>query len=113
MSCKWANLTAANQAKQMMSFQNQSTILIYYIRTSAINNTPVTQPWFICTMNDEMTAIISGKICSNVNHILLFTENILRTTDHNGFPVVVSHESQYLVGFVLRRDLTIAISEYN
>ncbi|ELU04325.1 hypothetical protein CAPTEDRAFT_175229 [Capitella teleta] len=36
-------------------------------------------------------------------------EMVLRDTDHNGFPVVVSHESQYLVGFVLRRDLSIAV----
>lgn len=37
-------------------------------------------------------------------------ECILRETEHNGFPVVVSRESQYLVGFVLRRDLNIAIT---
>merc|ERR1719361_2681135 len=37
-------------------------------------------------------------------------EEILDQTDHNGFPVVVSMESQYLVGFVLRRDLLLAIS---
>ena len=36
-------------------------------------------------------------------------EEILQKTDHNGFPVVVSIESQYLVGFVLRRDLKLAI----
>lgn len=36
-------------------------------------------------------------------------ESILRDTEHNGFPVVVSRESQYLVGFVLRRDLLLAI----
>lgn len=36
-------------------------------------------------------------------------EEILQRTDHNGFPVVVSVESQYLVGFVLRRDLKLAI----
>lgn len=36
-------------------------------------------------------------------------ENLLRETDHNGFPVIVSHESPFLVGFVLRRDLIIAI----
>ncbi len=34
---------------------------------------------------------------------------VLRDTDHNGFPVVVSKESQYLVGFVLRRDLNLAL----
>ncbi|KAF8785364.1 H(+)/Cl(-) exchange transporter 3 like protein [Argiope bruennichi] len=37
-------------------------------------------------------------------------ETLLSTTDHNGFPVVVSTESQYLVGFVLRRDLSLAIA---
>ena len=37
----------------------------------------------------------------------------MRETDHNGFPVIVSAESQYLVGFVLRRDLSIAISKYD
>ncbi|XP_014783628.1 H(+)/Cl(-) exchange transporter 5 isoform X2 [Octopus bimaculoides] len=37
-------------------------------------------------------------------------ECVLRETEHNGFPVVVSRESQYLVGFVLRRDLNIAIT---
>ena len=36
-------------------------------------------------------------------------EQILAETDHNGFPVIVSTESQYLVGFVLRRDLNLAI----
>ena len=36
-------------------------------------------------------------------------EDILQRTEHNGFPVVVSIESQYLVGFVLKRDLTLAI----
>ncbi|XP_059157860.1 H(+)/Cl(-) exchange transporter 4-like isoform X2 [Physella acuta] len=38
------------------------------------------------------------------------TESLLRNTEHNGFPVVVSKESQYLVGFVLRRDLNLAIA---
>jgi len=37
-------------------------------------------------------------------------EQLLRETDHNGFPVVVSTESQYLVGFVTRRDLNLALS---
>jgi chloride channel 3/4/5 len=36
-------------------------------------------------------------------------EQILDQSDHNGFPVIVSTESQYLVGFVLRRDLNLAI----
>jgi predicted transcriptional regulator len=34
---------------------------------------------------------------------------LLKETEHNGFPVVVSRESQYLVGFVPRRDLNLAI----
>ena len=36
-------------------------------------------------------------------------ESLLKETDHNGFPVVVSRESQFLVGFVLRRDLSLAV----
>merc|ERR1711892_923424 len=35
-------------------------------------------------------------------------QQIMKSTDHNGFPVVVSRESQYHVGFVLRRDLLLA-----
>lgn len=38
-------------------------------------------------------------------------ETLLKETEHNGFPVVVSMESQYLVGFVLRRDLNLAIGK--
>ena len=38
-------------------------------------------------------------------------ESMLKETEHNGFPVVVSKESQYLVGFVLRRDLNLALGE--
>lgn len=37
-------------------------------------------------------------------------ECLLKTTDHNGFPVIVSTESQYLVGFVLRKDLSLALA---
>lgn len=36
---------------------------------------------------------------------------LLKDTEHNGYPVVVSKESQYLVGFVLRRDLNLAIGK--
>ena len=39
-------------------------------------------------------------------------QQLLKETEHNGFPVVVSRESQYLVGFVLRRDLSLAIGNY-
>lgn len=34
---------------------------------------------------------------------------IISETSYNGFPVIVSKESQRLVGFALRRDITIAI----
>ncbi|XP_052283214.1 H(+)/Cl(-) exchange transporter 4-like isoform X2 [Dreissena polymorpha] len=37
-------------------------------------------------------------------------EMLLKDTEHNGFPVVVSMDSQYLVGFVTRRDLKLAIA---
>lgn len=37
-------------------------------------------------------------------------EQMLQETDHKGFPVVVSKQSQYLVGFVLRRDLNLALA---
>ncbi|KAJ7420075.1 H(+)/Cl(-) exchange transporter 3 [Willisornis vidua] len=36
-------------------------------------------------------------------------ENLINETSYNGFPVIMSKESQRLVGFALRRDLTIAI----
>ncbi|RWS27196.1 H(+)/Cl(-) exchange transporter 3-like isoform X1 [Leptotrombidium deliense] len=35
---------------------------------------------------------------------------LLKASSHNGYPVIVSKESQYLVGFVLRKDLSIALS---
>ncbi|XP_026276158.1 H(+)/Cl(-) exchange transporter 5 isoform X2 [Frankliniella occidentalis] len=38
-------------------------------------------------------------------------ETLMKETEHNGFPVVVSRESQYLVGFVLRRDLNLALAQ--
>lgn len=37
-------------------------------------------------------------------------DNLLRNTNYNGYPVVVSQESQYLVGFVTRRDLQTALN---
>uniref|UniRef100_A0A4W4E5S9 Chloride channel protein n=1 Tax=Electrophorus electricus TaxID=8005 RepID=A0A4W4E5S9_ELEEL len=36
-------------------------------------------------------------------------ETLIKETDYNGFPVVVSRESERLIGFVQRRDLTLAI----
>lgn len=38
-------------------------------------------------------------------------ETLLKETEHNGYPVVVSRENQYLVGFVLRRDLNLALGK--
>lgn len=38
-------------------------------------------------------------------------EALIKDTDYNGFPVVVSRESERLIGFVQRRDLTLAISK--
>lgn len=38
-------------------------------------------------------------------------ETLLKETEHNGYPVVVSKENQYLVGFVLRRDLNLALGK--
>ncbi|XP_078601546.1 H(+)/Cl(-) exchange transporter 4-like isoform X1 [Branchiostoma floridae x Branchiostoma japonicum] len=38
-------------------------------------------------------------------------ETLLQEEDYNGFPVVVSKETQLLVGFVLRRDLSLALDE--
>lgn len=40
-------------------------------------------------------------------------EVLLKDTEHNGYPVVVSRENQYLVGFILRKDLNLAIGERN
>uniref|UniRef100_A0A8C7XPS4 Chloride channel protein n=1 Tax=Oryzias sinensis TaxID=183150 RepID=A0A8C7XPS4_9TELE len=36
-------------------------------------------------------------------------QSVINETSYNGFPVIVSKESQRLVGFALRRDITIAI----
>ncbi|TNN47065.1 H(+)/Cl(-) exchange transporter 4 [Liparis tanakae] len=38
-------------------------------------------------------------------------EALIKDTDYSGFPVVVSRESERLIGFVQRRDLTLAISD--
>ena len=45
-------------------------------------------------------------------YLMYFTETILKDTEHNGFPVVISKDSQYLVGFVLRRDLLLAVGKF-
>lgn len=39
-------------------------------------------------------------------------ERLIVDTTYSGFPVVISHQSQRLVGFVLRRDLVISLGEY-
>lgn len=39
-------------------------------------------------------------------------ETMLATSDVNGFPVVVSQQAPYLVGWVTRRDLVRALGEY-
>lgn len=39
-------------------------------------------------------------------------EVLLKDTEHNGYPVVVSRENQYLVGFVLRKDLNLALGKF-
>ncbi|XP_055708576.1 H(+)/Cl(-) exchange transporter 5 isoform X1 [Phlebotomus papatasi] len=36
-------------------------------------------------------------------------ETLLKETEHNGYPVVVSKENQYLVGFVVRKNLNLSI----
>lgn len=38
-------------------------------------------------------------------------DGILKNTKHNAFPVVISRESHFLVGCVLRRDLLLAIGK--
>jgi chloride channel 3/4/5 len=35
---------------------------------------------------------------------------LLKSSLHNGYPIIISRESQYLVGFVLRKDLSIALT---
>lgn len=39
-------------------------------------------------------------------------EVLLKDTEHNGYPVVVSRENQYLVGFILRKDLNLALGKF-
>lgn len=36
-------------------------------------------------------------------------DNLLKTSTHNGFPIVVSSASQYLIGFITRKDLARAL----
>lgn len=39
-------------------------------------------------------------------------ETLIKDTDYNGFPVVVSRDSERLIGFAQRRELIIAISKF-
>ena len=36
-------------------------------------------------------------------------DNLVKTTNYNGFPVVSSHDTWHLVGYIYRRDLVIAL----
>ena len=38
-------------------------------------------------------------------------DTLVQSTSYNGFPVITSSESQRLVGYVYRRDLTIALGK--
>lgn len=58
-----------------------------------------------CRRNETLSVITQDSM--TVDDIV----NLLKETEHNGYPVVVSKESQYLVGFVLRRDLNLAIGK--
>lgn len=60
-----------------------------------------------CRRNDTLSVITQDSM--TVDDIV----NLLKETEHNGYPVVVSRESQYLVGFVLRRELNLAIGMSN
>lgn len=40
-------------------------------------------------------------------------ESIITSTNINGFPVVVSKESQYLIGYILKRDICMAFGKRN
>ncbi|CAG2216933.1 CLCN3_4_5 [Mytilus edulis] len=62
--------------------------------------------------NDPPLCVITqdSMTVEEVGEKLSISEAIFRDTSHNGFRVVLSSESQYLVGFVLRRDLMLAIA---
>ena len=60
----------------------------------------------VCRKNDPPLSCITQDSFT-VGEI----EQLLEETDFKGFPVIVDNESQRLAGFVLRRDLYIAISK--
>lgn len=64
---------------------------------------PFLSRYFIPRRNETLAVITQDSM--TVDDV----ETLLKETEHNGYPVVVSKESQYLVGFVLRRDLNLAI----
>lgn len=68
---------------------------------SAIYNCHIIK--FLYRRNENLSVITQDSM--TVDDV----EALLKETEHNGYPVVVSQESQYLVGFVLRRDLNLAI----
>jgi chloride channel 3/4/5 len=39
-------------------------------------------------------------------------ESLVKKNDLNGYPVVVSAESQYLLGYILKRDIQMALRQY-
>ena len=41
--------------------------------------------------------------------LILLSEQLLKDNDYNGFPVIVDHQTQMLVGFVSRRDIKVAL----
>lgn len=47
----------------------------------------------------------------HVTYCFICPQALVESTHYSGFPVVVSQESQRLVGFVLRRDLLISIGQ--
>lgn len=61
---------------------------------------------FINRRNETLSVITQDSM--TVDDVV----SLLKETEHNGYPVVVSRESQYLVGFVLRRDLNLAIGTF-
>lgn len=53
--------------------------------------------------NGQLTYITQNSM--TVNELT----SIIKTTDYNGYPIVLSKESHYLVGFVVRKDLEFAL----
>lgn len=72
---------------------------------------------------EEFTYTTTAKDCmnpQNKNGSLIYItqntmtvnelDNLIKTTDFNGYPIVISRDSQHLVGFVRRKDLEIALA---